>query len=112
MSTVQQVYLMLGIENLWHVATQCHRALAEAKIPHSVCGGVAVCLHGYQRNTVDLDLIVRRADSQAVRAAMEDTGLSWHEQQADFRSASGIPVQFKSIRETFRKLVKNARGES
>ena len=53
MSTTQQAYIMLGNENLWQVAMQCHRALADAQIPYSVCGGVAVCLHGYQRNTVE-----------------------------------------------------------
>jgi hypothetical protein len=94
MSMVQKVHLMLGNESLWQVATQCHHALAEAQIPHSVCGGVAVCLHGYQRNTIDLGLIVRRTDSAAVRTTLEHAGLSWHEEQAEFRSSSGIPVQF------------------
>ncbi len=94
MSTTQQAYIMLGNENLWQVAMQCHRAMVESQIPYSVCGGVAVCLHGYQRNTVDLDLIIRRTDSSAVRAALENAGLSWHEQEAEFRSASGIPIQF------------------
>lgn len=85
---------MLGNENLWQVAMQCHRALAESQIPYTVCGGVAVCLHGYQRNTVDLDLIIRRTHSGVVRTALENAGPSWHEQEAEFRSASGIPVQF------------------
>ena len=94
MPTTQQAYIMLGNENLWQVAMLCHRALAESQIPYSVCGGVAVCLHGYQRNTVHLDLVIRRADSNAVRAALENAGLSWHEHEAEFRSSSGIPVQF------------------
>jgi len=40
---------------------------------------VAVCLHGYRRNTVDLDLLVRREDSAAVRAALEadDVAVKW-----------------------------------
>ncbi len=94
MSTAQQVYRMLGNENLWQVAVQCHRALEESHIPHSVCGGVAVCLYGYQRNTVDLDLIIRRADTKAVRTALENAGLLWDEQEAEFRSSGGVPVQF------------------
>jgi len=76
MSTGKQTYIMLGNENLWQVAMQCHHAWAESQIPYSVCGGVAVCLHGYQRNTVDLDLIIRQTDSSAVRAALENAGLS------------------------------------
>ena len=55
MTTAEKVYTMLGNENLWQAATYCHQVLADAEIPHSVCGGVAVCLHGYQRNTTDVD---------------------------------------------------------
>ena len=80
MSTAQQVYRMLGNENLWQVAIQCHRALQESQIQHSVCGGVAVCLHGYQRNTVDLDLIIRRAENH-------DNNNSGH--SADFVPGTG-----------------------
>lgn len=85
---------MLGKENLWQTAADCHRVLLEARIPHSVCGGVAVCLHGYQRNTVDLDLIIRKADAQNVRTALEGAGLKWDRDQAEFRSTTGTPVQF------------------
>jgi hypothetical protein len=94
MPTAQQAYLMLGNENLWQVTAQCHAALAEPQIPHAVCGGVAVCLHGYQRNTVDLDLIVRKPDAEAVRAALENAGFVWNSHEAEFRSASGVPIQF------------------
>lgn len=85
---------MLGNENLWQAAMQCHRALADARIPYSVCGEVAVCLHGYQRNTVDLDLIIRRSDSTAVRATLEHAGLVWDEHAAELKSPGGVPVQF------------------
>jgi UPF0042 nucleotide-binding protein len=46
------------------------QVLADAEIPHSVCGGVAVCLHGYQRNTTDVDLIIERerAKLEEIRA--------------------------------------------
>ena len=59
MNTAQKVYQMLGNESIWDVAARCHNLLSSADIPYSVCGGVAVCLHGYQRNTTDLDLIIR-----------------------------------------------------
>lgn len=49
MSTAQQVYTMLGNPSLWDVAARCHQLLTEARIAYSICGGVAVCLHGYQR---------------------------------------------------------------
>ncbi|MEZ6056610.1 MAG: hypothetical protein R3C01_07885 [Planctomycetaceae bacterium] len=94
MPTAQQVYSMLGNESLWQLAAECHRALNAANIPYSVCGGVAVCLHGYQRNTADLDLIVRRTDTPTIRAAFEQLGLLWDAEQAEFRSLNGIAVQF------------------
>jgi hypothetical protein len=94
MPTTHQVYTMLGNENLWDTAAECHRVLTEAHVPHSVCGGVAVCLHGYQRNTVDLDLIIRKSDSQQVKTILEQAGLEWISDQAEFRSPNGIAVQF------------------
>jgi hypothetical protein len=90
--SAKQVYAMLGNETLWQVAQQCHAALSRAEIPHAVVGGVAVCLHGYQRNTVDLDVLVRPEDSDATRAVMEDAGFAWSKQAKEFRGAAGIPV--------------------
>jgi hypothetical protein len=58
-----------------------------------VLGGVAVCLHGYQRNTVDLDLLVRRDDSAVIRQVLEHTGFRWRAEASEFRSAGDIPVQ-------------------
>lgn len=94
MPTAIQVYRMLGNENLWQVAFSCHLALTEANIPYSVCGGVAVLLHGYQRNTVDLDLIIRNEDSANVRCVLRRAGMEWNDTHAEFRSPSGIAVHF------------------
>ena len=93
MISAAQTYAMLGNETLWDTARQCHRALREAQIPHAVVGGVAVCLHGYQRNTVDVDVLVRRADADSVRTTLEQSGFQWHAGAAEFRSPSGVPVQ-------------------
>ena len=94
MPSAQKVYSMVGNENLWQVAMQCHAALDQVKIPHSICGGVAVCLHGYQRNTIDIDLIIQRSDANAVRSTLEGIGLTWDSDEAEFRSPSGIQIQF------------------
>jgi hypothetical protein len=94
MLTAQKVYRMLGNETLWNVAVQCHMLLSAADIPYSICGGVAVCLHGYQRNTVDLDVVIRPDDTEAVRAVLSGAGLVWHETHAEFRTPAGIAVQF------------------
>jgi hypothetical protein len=94
MPTAQQVYAMLENESLWQTATQCHQLLAEAAIPHAILGGVAVCLHGYQRNTVDLGVLIRKDDAQAVRTLLEQHEFSWHPKEAEFRAPGGIAVQF------------------
>ena len=93
MISARRAYAMLENETLWDVARHCHELLESAKIPHAVIGGVAVCLHGYQRNTVDLDLLVRSTDTVAIRALLEEAGFKWSEEQAEFRSPSGTPVQ-------------------
>ena len=94
MITAQKVYTMLGNESLWSVAARCHQLLSEAGIAYSVCGGVAVCLHGYQRNTTDLDLIIRGEDSDAVREILTKGGYTWDADQAEFRTPDGIAIQF------------------
>lgn len=93
MISARQAYKMLENESLWNVATQCHALLKEAGIPHAILGGVAVCLHGYQRNTVDLDLLVPPSESEAIRSLLENAGFSWSNENAEFRSPSGVPVQ-------------------
>ena len=94
MNTAQKIYTMLGNESLWDVAARCHRLLTDAGIAYSVCGGVAVCLHGYQRNTTDLDLVIRSDDSAAVRAVLTDAGFIWDPEKAEFRTDDGIAIQF------------------
>src|SRR5262245_48437674 len=94
MFTAQKVYAMLENESLWQTATQCHQLLAAAKIPHAIIGGIAVCLHGYQRNTVDVDLLVRREDSDAIRQTLESGAYAWDKKEKEFRSPSGVAIQF------------------
>ena len=94
MATAEQTYSMLGNENLWQAAAECHRVLSEANVAHAVCGGVAVCLHGYQRNTVDIDLIIYKTDAEEVRQVLEAAGLAWDQQNSEFRSPAGVAVQF------------------
>src|SRR5882724_3453154 len=94
MFTAKKVYAMLENESLWGAAAQCHQILAAAKIPHAVMGGVAVCLHGYQRNTVDVDLLVRKEDSAAIRENLERESYSWNAKEKEFHSPSGVVIQF------------------
>lgn len=94
MNTSQKVYTMLGNESLWDVAARCHELLTDAGIAYSVCGGVAVCLHGYQRNTTDLDLVIRSNDSETVRELMTKAGFMWDAERVEFRTPNGIAIQF------------------
>lgn len=94
MPTAQRIYSMLGNADLWLTASACHRALARAEVPHAICGGVAVCLHGYQRNTVDIDLVVRSEDIDSVRSALGEEGLHWDEARKEFRAENGVVAQF------------------
>ena len=85
---------MLGNETLWEAALASHRALTDASIPHAILGGVAVCLHGYQRNTVDIDLLVRPTDGDAIQHALTAAGWNWDAQQRQFTIASAAVLQF------------------
>jgi len=44
------------------------QALAEAKLPYAVVGGLAVSLHGAVRGTVDVDLVLRLKKGDFLRA--------------------------------------------
>ena len=94
MLVAQKVYAMLENQSLWDAAQQCHAILAAAQIPHAVVGGIAVCLHGYQRNTVNVDILVRKEDSPAVREHLQREGFAWNEQEKEFSAPSGVVIQF------------------
>ncbi len=94
MITSAKVYAMLGNESLWEIALRCHQIFQQSSIPHSICGGVAVCLHGYQRNTTDVDVIISSNDSSSVKELLLAESFLWDEELAEFRSPSGVPVQF------------------
>lgn len=85
---------MLENETLWELTHRVHGLLKRKRIDHAIVGGLAVCLHGYRRNTVDLDLLIRPEDTAEVRAALEAEGLQWVAADNEFRSASGVPIQF------------------
>ncbi len=85
---------MAGQVPLWATAMRCHEALTSEGIPHAVVGGVAVCLHGYQRTTVDVDVLVAPGSSERIRRCLESAGFVWDAEQREFRDPSGVPLQF------------------
>src|SRR5262249_25662878 len=92
--TARRALRMLENESLWDVAERVHRLLARAGIDHAVVGGVAVCLHGYRRNTVDLALLLRPQDVRRGCSALEAEGFDWSDKAKEYRSPSGVAVQF------------------
>ena len=90
--TARETYRMLGNESVWKAAQDCTSALAEADVPHAVLGGVAVCLHGYQRNTVDVDLLVRPGDSEVVKSTLISAGCKWNAKTSEFIALEGTPI--------------------
>jgi hypothetical protein len=93
MNTAQATFAMLENQSLWTTAVECQAVLEAAEIPHAIVGGVAVCLHGYRRNTVDLDLLIRRSDQVRVKEALEASGYQWSSEHAEFHAPAGMPVQ-------------------
>jgi hypothetical protein len=85
---------MLGNVTLWEAARASHDLLQQAGVAHAILGGVAVCLHGYQRNTVDVDLLVRKEQSRIARTVLEAAGWHWDAEQTEMRSPSGVVLQF------------------
>jgi hypothetical protein len=93
MLTTRRTYEMFENQSLWETAARVHEVLAKAEIPHAVVGGVAVCLHGYQRNTVDLDLLVRPGDSAAIQSALTSDCHALDKRAKQLRAPSGIAVR-------------------
>ena len=91
--TAQRTFEMLENQTLWEAAARIHDLLSERGIDHAVVGGVAVCLHGYRRNTVDLDLLIRPTDTAEFHSTLEEDGIVWSDADKEFRTASGVAVQ-------------------
>lgn len=94
MISAQKVYAMLGNETLWGAAQRVHQILTEAGIPYAICGGVATCLHGYQRNTTDVDIVVAKGNAENIKKLFADQGIAWQEPTSEFLTSDGIAVQF------------------
>jgi len=90
----EETYAMLGSSDVWDTARDCANVLRQHGLPVAVVGGVAVCLHGYRRNTVDVDMLVRREDATAVRETLEQAGYVWNQDEREFIGSTGVPVQF------------------
>ena len=91
--TARQTFQMLENESLWQATTRVNDLLVRGGIDYAIAGGVAVCLHGYRRNTVDLDLLIQPDDLVKFRSVLEAGGIVWHAKEREFRCVSGVPIQ-------------------
>lgn len=61
-------------QRLQQSLAECAEALSRAGVPFAVAGAFVVAMHGHVRATRDIDLLVRRADCEAARRALEGLG--------------------------------------
>ena len=76
---------LMAAEKVKERLRRATKALDEAGVPYAVAGGNAVAEwvaradEGAVRNTRDVDLLIRRADLAAVRAALEAAGFVYYQ---------------------------------
>lgn len=74
----------MAAENVKERCRRATRALDDAAVPYAVVGGNAVAEwvaridEGATRTTKDVDILVRRPDLDAVKAALESAGFIYH----------------------------------
>jgi hypothetical protein len=78
--------------DLFAELTRIVEALDSAGIEYALCGGVALAVHGHPRATKDIDLLVREADVEQVRAVANRLGFTFEALPMTF-SSSGITVR-------------------
>jgi hypothetical protein len=78
---------------IWETLQRAGAALDNAGARYAVIGGLACYLHGYRRNTIDVDLLVRAGDGDVVRSALTAAGFAYDEKQREFRWAGQVPLQ-------------------
>lgn len=69
--------------HLHQAARRIFKALEEMQIPFAIAGALAVSIHGHQRMTAGLDLLMSREDLQ--RFKDEWLGRGWVEKRAGFK---------------------------
>jgi hypothetical protein len=76
---------LMAAEKVKERVRRAAKALDEASVAYAIVGGNAVAEwvaradEGAVRNTRDVDLLIRRADFGAVRAALESAGFVYHQ---------------------------------
>ena len=71
--------------DLYAEFTAVTNALEQHGVEYAVCGGLAVALHGVQRATMDIDLLISASSLEAVSQAVGELGYN----------IKGLPMTFK-----------------
>jgi len=93
-ATAAETFTLAGLDTIWSSVRRSHELLKAADIPHALVGGIAVCLHGYRRTTIDIDLLIRSEDSEQIKQVFQDADWTRSPEQAEFRDSNGVPLQF------------------
>jgi hypothetical protein len=70
--------------DLYQELMELTRELTRRNIDYAVCGGVAMAVHGFPRATVDIDILIREADLQAVESIAELLGYRFRARPMSF----------------------------
>jgi hypothetical protein len=60
--------------DLYFELTSIISKLDKAEIPYALCGGLAMAVYGVQRNTVDIDLLIRSENLESVKKVAKGLG--------------------------------------
>lgn len=94
MPAAASFYAKVGNAPLWDNVTYCHGLFIKSKVAYAIGGDVAVCLHGYQRDTLIVELLIHSSDAPKVKQLLLSEGYRWDEGNNEFHSPSEIAVQF------------------
>ena len=61
------------------------------RIDYAICGGIALGIHGYPRATMDIDLLIQRADVQRAIAAARSCGFDIPARKITFGLRTNTP---------------------
>lgn len=81
------------IDVLLRTARQSHDLLLEVGVPHAFTGGLAVNLHGYHRESRDVDVLVRHSDVPAIKVAFGGAGYQIRRRGHAYLSPSQVRVE-------------------
>ena len=70
--------------------------LNERGIPHALCGGLAMAVHGHPRSTLDIDLVAFHGSATEIEKVAHEMGYT----------LNAAPMQFAEGRVTIRRVTK------